>query len=98
MNYSGVRPVSKNKTIQLNVEVMEKYLGCIEDYIEQLLTHPKTRRRDDGLKEHRHHVVIAKEVIMKEGLVDLDWFLTQGNFDGMTLSACNGAKISSRFD
>jgi hypothetical protein len=35
---------------------------------------------------------------MKEGLVDLDWFLTQGNFDGMTLSACNGAKISSQFD
>ena len=77
MNYSGVLQVIKNKTIQLNVEVMEKYLGCIE---------------------HRHHVVIAKEVIMKEGLVDLDWFLTQGNFDGMTLSACNGAKISSQFD
>ena len=90
--------MSKNKTIQLDVEVIEKYLGCIENYIEQLLTHPKTRRRDSGLTEHRHHLVIAKEVITKEGLVDLDWFLTQGNFDGMTLSACNGAKMSSRFD
>tara|TARA_B110000908_G_scaffold3566_1_gene4683 strand:+ start:1281 stop:1553 length:273 start_codon:yes stop_codon:yes gene_type:complete len=86
------------KMIQLNIAVIEKYRDAIQNYIDQLDTHPVTRRRDRSLMENYKYLSVASFILSKDGLVEHEWYLKKGNFDGMTLSAAHGTVIGNRFD
>ena len=79
--------------IQLDVEVLKSYRNAILSYIEQIDKWEKSAFNRERLGQNYHYLAIADHVIGREGLVEYDWYLTKGNFDGMTLSAAHGTEI-----
>lgn len=80
--------------IQLDIKVLTSYRAAILSYISQMTKWKMDNAFDtDRRDQNYHYLAMVDHAIGRKGLVELDWYLTRGNFDGMTLSAAHGTEI-----